>query len=81
MNRTRLGGLFVAIVLLHGAWVVYTQSQKPPGPLRIEKVKGDYSLTVDGSTTVHGAGLEVGGIVAAKVVATDGVDLVAEVLG
>jgi MiaB/RimO family radical SAM methylthiotransferase len=36
---------------------------------------------VDGSTTVHGAGLEVGRIVAAKVVATDGVDLVAEVLG
>ena len=36
---------------------------------------------VDGATTVHGAGLEVGRIVAAKVVATDGVDLVAEVLG
>jgi MiaB/RimO family radical SAM methylthiotransferase len=36
---------------------------------------------VDGSTTLRGAGLEVGRIVAAKVVATDGVDLVAEVLG
>jgi tRNA A37 methylthiotransferase MiaB len=36
---------------------------------------------VDGATTVHGAGLVVGRIVAAKVVATDGVDLVAEVLG
>jgi cyclase len=49
MNRTRLVGLFVAIVLLHGAWVVYSQSQKPPGPLRIEKVKGElYMISGEG---------------------------------
>ena len=36
---------------------------------------------VDGTTTVYGGRLVVGGIVSAKVVATDGVDLVAEVLG
>jgi len=33
---------------------------------------------VDGSTAVSGAGLRVGQIVAARVVATDGADLVAE---
>ena len=44
MNRIWLVGLFVAIGLLHGAWVVHSQSQKPPGPLRIEKVKGDLHM-------------------------------------
>ena len=49
MNRTWLVRLFVAIVLVQGAWVVYTQSQKPPGPLRIEKVKGDlYMISGEG---------------------------------
>jgi glyoxylase-like metal-dependent hydrolase (beta-lactamase superfamily II) len=41
MNRTALAGLFVAAIALQSAWVVYTQTAKPPGPLRIEKVKGD----------------------------------------
>jgi len=36
---------------------------------------------VDGTTTLHGRVPAVGRIAAAKVVATDGVDLVAEVLG
>jgi ribosomal protein S12 methylthiotransferase RimO len=36
---------------------------------------------VDGETTVHGAELRVGDIVRAKVTASEGVDLVAEVLG
>jgi cyclase len=41
MSRTLLVRLFVAIFVLQGAWAVYTQNSKPPGPLRIEKVKGD----------------------------------------
>jgi glyoxylase-like metal-dependent hydrolase (beta-lactamase superfamily II) len=49
MNRTWLVRLFVAILLVQCAWVVYTQSQKPPGPLRIEKVKGDlYMISGEG---------------------------------
>ena len=49
MKRTALAGLFVAALSLQGAWVVYTQSAKPPGPLRIEKVKGDlYMISGEG---------------------------------
>ncbi len=55
----------------------------------VEAVTGSYgegrsahqAPEVDGTTTVHGRVPEVGRIVDAKVVATDGVDLVAEVLG
>jgi glyoxylase-like metal-dependent hydrolase (beta-lactamase superfamily II) len=49
MNRTSLIFVFVAIVVLHGAWVASTQTAKPPGPLRIEKVKGDlYMISGEG---------------------------------
>ena len=49
ITRTTLAGLFVAALSLQGAWVVYTQSAKPPGPLRIEKVKGDlYMISGEG---------------------------------
>src|SRR3989442_14049941 len=41
MSRTSLVRIFVAIFMLQVAWVVYTQNAKPPGPLRIEKVKGE----------------------------------------
>ena len=45
----RLARLFVAALVLQGAWVVYTQTAKPPGPLRIEKVKGDlYMISGEG---------------------------------
>jgi cyclase len=48
-KRSLLVGVFVAIGLLHGAWVVYTQNAKPPLPLHIEKVKGDlYMISGDG---------------------------------
>jgi cyclase len=41
--------LFVAILMLQVAWVVYTQNAKPPGPLKIEKVKGDlYMISGEG---------------------------------
>jgi glyoxylase-like metal-dependent hydrolase (beta-lactamase superfamily II) len=49
MRRTALAGLFVAVLLVLGAWVVHTQSAKPPGPLRIEKVKEDlYMISGEG---------------------------------
>jgi cyclase len=44
MTRTSLIRVFVAIVVLQGAWVAFTQGAKPPGPLRIEKVKGDLHM-------------------------------------
>jgi hypothetical protein len=47
ITRTTLAGLFVAALSLQGAWVVYTQSAKPPG-LRIEKVKGDRTISGEG---------------------------------
>ena len=41
--------MFVTIVLLQAAWVVYTQSQQPPRPLHIAKVKGDlYIISGEG---------------------------------
>ncbi len=49
MNRYLLAGMFVAFVVAQGAWVVYTQQAKPPGPLKIEKVKGDlYMISGEG---------------------------------
>ena len=45
MNR-RLGvGMFLAAVFAaHSTWVVHSQTTKPPGPLKIERVKGDLHL-------------------------------------
>ena len=39
-----LFGLLVAVFVLHSAWAVYTQTAKPPGPLRTERVKGDLHM-------------------------------------
>jgi glyoxylase-like metal-dependent hydrolase (beta-lactamase superfamily II) len=48
MRRTSVLSAFAAIFLLHSAWV-YTQNAKSPGPLRIEKVKGDlYMISGEG---------------------------------
>ena len=44
MSRTTFLRLFVAVFVLQGAWAVYTQTQKPPGPLRTERVKGDLHM-------------------------------------
>ena len=41
MNRKTLAFDFLTACFLQGAWVVYTQTSKPPGPLRIQKVKDD----------------------------------------
>jgi cyclase len=49
MSRATLIRIFVAIFVLQAGWVVYTQNAKPPGPLRIEKVKGDlYMISGEG---------------------------------
>jgi cyclase len=49
MRRTYLLGVFVAMFASLGAWSVYTQNPKPPGPLRIEKVKDDlYMISGEG---------------------------------
>ena len=39
MRRTTLLLASIAVFALQTAWVVYTQTAKPPGPLRIEKIK------------------------------------------
>jgi cyclase len=44
MKRLTLLGLLVAIFVLQSAWAVYTQTAKPPGPLRTERVKGDLHM-------------------------------------
>jgi cyclase len=44
MRRTALLQIIVGVFLLQASWVVYTQNAKPPGPLRIEKVKDDLYL-------------------------------------
>ncbi len=37
------------MLFTQGAWVVYTQNAKPPGPLRIQKVKGElYMISGEG---------------------------------
>ena len=49
MSRLSLVGLFVAILVLQSAWVAHTQNAKTPGPLRVEKVKGDlYMISGEG---------------------------------
>jgi cyclase len=55
MNRMILLGVLVVLFLCQTAWVVHTQSAKPPGPLRIEKVKGDlYMISGEGgNVAVH----------------------------
>ena len=44
MKRATLLGVLVAVFVLQSAWAVYTQTQKPPGPLRTEHVKGDLHM-------------------------------------
>jgi glyoxylase-like metal-dependent hydrolase (beta-lactamase superfamily II) len=49
MRRIRLVAAFVAVCLLQLVWTAYTQNAKPPGPLHIEKVKGDlYVISGEG---------------------------------
>jgi glyoxylase-like metal-dependent hydrolase (beta-lactamase superfamily II) len=48
-NRIILASIFAVVFLLQSAWTVYTQNAKPPGPLRIQKVKEDlYMISGEG---------------------------------
>jgi glyoxylase-like metal-dependent hydrolase (beta-lactamase superfamily II) len=44
MKRATILGLLVLVFALQSAWAVYTQTQKPPGPLRTQQVKGDLHM-------------------------------------
>jgi len=49
MSRTALTAVFATVMVLQGAWVVFTQTPKAPGPLRTERVKGDlYMVSGEG---------------------------------
>ena len=49
MKRLTLACILFAAFVLQSGWVVYTQAQKTPGPLRIEKVKDDlYIISGEG---------------------------------
>src|SRR5215831_15466680 len=49
MKRIYVVGIFAAALIVHAALVVYTQNQKAPGPLRIDKVKDDlYMISGEG---------------------------------
>ena len=53
MNRRFLVGAFLAAVLAaHSTWVVYSQTAKPPGALKIERVKGDLYWSTTCSTAI-----------------------------
>ena len=44
MRRAFLLLILGLVFLLQSAWVVFTQNAKPPGPLRIEKVRDDFYM-------------------------------------
>jgi hypothetical protein len=49
MSRRSLAPIFAAIFVLQGSWVMHTQNAKPPGTLRIERVKDDpYMISGEG---------------------------------
>jgi glyoxylase-like metal-dependent hydrolase (beta-lactamase superfamily II) len=49
MRRTTLALIFAVVLALQTGWTLYSQNAKPPGPLRIERVKGDlYMIAGEG---------------------------------
>jgi glyoxylase-like metal-dependent hydrolase (beta-lactamase superfamily II) len=49
MKRVVVLGFCAAVFLVQASWSVYTQTAKPPGPLRTERVKGDlYMVSGEG---------------------------------
>ena len=49
MRRIIVLGTCAAVFILHASWSVYTQTAKPPGPLRTERVTGDlYMVSGEG---------------------------------
>ena len=49
MKRVAVLGACAVVFVLQASWAVYTQTAKPPGPLRTERVKGDlYMVSGEG---------------------------------
>ena len=49
MKRVVVLGVCAAVFIVQASWSVYTQTAKPPGPLRTERVKGDlYMVSGEG---------------------------------
>jgi len=49
MTRVVVLGFCAAVFLVQASWSVYTQTAKPPGPLKTERVKGDlYMVSGEG---------------------------------
>jgi glyoxylase-like metal-dependent hydrolase (beta-lactamase superfamily II) len=49
MRRVVVLGVCLVVFVLQASWSVYTQTAKPPGPLRTERVKGDlYMVSGEG---------------------------------
>jgi glyoxylase-like metal-dependent hydrolase (beta-lactamase superfamily II) len=49
MRRATILGVLAGAFALQAAWTVHTQTQKPPGPLRTERLKGDlYMISGEG---------------------------------
>ena len=44
MRRLVVSGFLVSLFIVHGTWVVLSQTAKPPGPLKTERVKGDLHM-------------------------------------
>jgi len=44
MRRVTLLSLLIAVFVLQSAWAVYTQTAKPPGPLRTARVRGNLHM-------------------------------------
>lgn len=44
MRRVVLSGFLAGMFILHSAWVVFSQTAKPPGPLKTERVRGDLHM-------------------------------------
>jgi len=49
MRRAIITALLALVMALQAAWAVYTQTSKPPGPLKTERIKGDlYMVSGEG---------------------------------
>jgi glyoxylase-like metal-dependent hydrolase (beta-lactamase superfamily II) len=44
MRRIVLAGVVLAVFIGHGAWVVYSQTARPPAALKTERVRGDLHM-------------------------------------
>src|SRR5260370_35695235 len=67
MRKSSLLRVLVAVLLLGGAWIAYTQQQRPPSVLKTNKIAADlYEIenvgSVAGNVTVLGTDDGLGGV-------------------